>query len=133
VTRELVALDPRSRRSWYLLGKIPLDLGWMYVKSGETEKARKALLASDEGFVGGLALDPTDAVLLECRAAQYEGLAQLAQTSGNRNEARRWMQECLDVMKGMVRRDPSAKSYIADYSDKLKLARTLGMSTAELE
>jgi hypothetical protein len=43
------------------------------------------------------------------------------------------MQECLDVMKGMVRRDPSAKSYIADYSDKLKLARTLGMSTAELE
>jgi hypothetical protein len=129
----LVVLDPRSRRSWYLLGKIPLDLGWMYLKSGEREKSRKAYLDSDEGFVGGLALDPTDTVMLECRAAQYEGLAKLASVSGDRNEARRWMQECLEVMKGMVRRDPSAKSYISDYSDKLKLARSLGMSTADLE
>jgi tRNA A-37 threonylcarbamoyl transferase component Bud32/tetratricopeptide (TPR) repeat protein len=133
VTRELVVLDRRNRRSWYLLGKMPLDLGWLYLQSGEPEKSRQALLAADEGFVGGLALDPTDAVMLECRAAQYEGLARLAWTSGNRNEARRWMQECLEVMRGMVRRDPSAKSYIADYSDKLKLARTLGMSTADLE
>jgi hypothetical protein len=30
----------------------------------------------------------------------------------------------------MVRRDPSAKRYIADYSDKLNLARTIVISTA---
>jgi hypothetical protein len=33
----------------------------------------------------------------------------------------------------MVRRDLSAKSYIADYSDKLTLARQIGISTTELD
>ena len=133
VARELIVLDPGSRRSWYLLGVIQLDLGWMYIKSGEPTKARKAFLASDEGFVRGLAMDPTDAVILECRAAQFEGLARAAFLSGDMREARRWMRQCLEVMTGMVRRDPSAKNYIADYSDKLRLARQIGMSTKELD
>src|SRR6185437_7525692 len=30
VTRELIVLNPNNRRSWYLLGTIQLDLGWMY-------------------------------------------------------------------------------------------------------
>jgi hypothetical protein len=33
----------------------------------------------------------------------------------------------------MVRRDPSAKSYIADYSDKLTLAREIGILPTELD
>jgi hypothetical protein len=133
VARELIVLDPGSRRSWYLLGILQLDLGWMYVKSGEPLKARKAFLASDEGFVRGLAMDPTDAVILECRAAQFEGLARAAVVSGDIREARRWMRQCLEVMRAMVRRDLSAKSYIADYSDKLTLARQIGISTTELD
>jgi len=133
VARELVALDPGSRRSWYLLGIIQVDLGWMYLKSGEPSKARTAFLASNEGFMRGLSMDPTDAVILECRAGQFEGLARAAMLSGDRREARRWMRQCLEVMTGMIRRDPSAKSYIADFSDKLTLARKIGMSTAELD
>jgi tRNA A-37 threonylcarbamoyl transferase component Bud32/tetratricopeptide (TPR) repeat protein len=133
VARELIVLDPGSRRSWYLLGVIQSDLGWMYIKSGEPARARKAFLASDEGFLRGLEMDPADAVILECRAGQFEGLARAALASGNVAEARRWMRQCFDVMIRMVRRDPSAKSYIADYSEKLKLARQIGMSTAELD
>jgi tetratricopeptide (TPR) repeat protein len=133
VARELTVLDPGSRRSWYLLGAIQMDLGWMYLKSGEPSKARKAFLASDEGFLRGLAMDPTDAVILECRAGQFEGLARAAVLSGDIREARRSMQQCLEVMRAMVRRDPSAKSYIADYSDKLTLAREIGIATTELE
>jgi hypothetical protein len=30
----------------------------------------------------------------------------------------------------MIRRDPSVRSYIGEYADKLKLARELGISTA---
>jgi tetratricopeptide (TPR) repeat protein len=133
VARELIVLDPGSRRSWYLLGAIQMDLGWMYLKSGEPSKARKAFLASDEGFLRGLAMDPTDAVILECRAGQFEGLARAAVLSGDIREARRSMQQCLEVMRAMVRRDPSAKSYIADYSDKLTLAREIGILPTELD
>jgi hypothetical protein len=133
VARELTVLDPGSRRSWYLLGAIQMDLGWMYLKSGEPSKARKAFLASDEGFLRGLAMDPTDAVILECRAGQFEGLARAAVLSGDIREARRSMQQCLEVMRAMVRRDPSAKSYIADYSDKLTLAREIGILPTELD
>ncbi|MBZ5595896.1 MAG: hypothetical protein LAP39_26950 [Acidobacteriia bacterium] len=133
VARELIVLDPGSRRSWYLLGIIQMDLGWMYINSGEPSKAREAFLASEEGFVRGLAMDPTDAVILECRAGQFEGLTRAAMLSGDIREARRWMRQCLEVMRGMVRRDPSARSYIADYSDKLRLARKIGMSTTELD
>jgi hypothetical protein len=133
VARELTVLDPGSRRSWYLLGAIQMDLGWMYIKSGEASKARTAFLASGEGFERGLAMDPTDAVILECRAGQFEGLARAAVLSGDKREARRWIRQCLEVMRAMVRRDPSAKSYIADYSDKLTLAREIGIATTELE
>jgi len=133
VARELVVLDPGSRRSWYLLGAVQSDLGWMYIQSRHRAKARKAFLASDEGLARGLEMDPTDAVILELRAADFEGLARVALASGDLPEARQWMQRCLDVMRGMVRRDPSARSYIADYSDKLKLARKIGIATTEFD
>ena len=133
VARELITLDPGSKRSWYLLGAIQSDLGWMYIESREPAKARRAFLASEEGFVRGLQMDPADMVLLECRAAEFEGLARAAVASGDIHDARRWMLQCVEVMKGMVRRDPSARSYIADYSDKLSLARRIGISTAELD
>jgi len=133
VVRELILLDPGSRRSWYLLVAIQLDLGWMYIKSGEPLKARTAFLAADEGFVRGLAMDPTDAVILECRAGQFEGLARAAVAAGDIPEARRWMRQCLEIMRAMVLRDAAARSYIADYSDKLRLAREIGMATTELD
>jgi len=132
VARELTVLAPGGRRSWYLLGKIQLDLGWMYIKSGEPVKARKSFLASSEGFAHALTMDPTDTVILECRAGQFEGLARLAHATGNDLEARQWMRQCLDVIGGMMRRDPSVKSYIDDYDGKLQLARDVGVATTGL-
>jgi hypothetical protein len=35
-------------------------------------------------------------------------------------------------MRGMIKRDPSVRSYIGEYANKLKLARQLGISTMEL-
>jgi len=131
-SRELVVVDPKSRRNWYLLGKTQLDLGWTYIESKKPLKARAALLAADEGFSRALAMDPTDAILLECRASQFEGLARVAWVSHDVREARRWMLPCLNVMRGMIKRDPAAKSYIGDYADKLELARQIGISTVEL-
>jgi len=133
VARELIVLDPGSRRTWYLLGAIQADLGWMYIGSRDTPKARKAFLASDEGLARGLEMDPTDAVILELRAGDFEGLTRVSLASGDIPEARQWMRRCLDVMRGMVRRDPSARTYIADYPDKLKLAHEIGMPTTDLD
>jgi eukaryotic-like serine/threonine-protein kinase len=133
VAHELAKLDPENRRSWYMLGKNQLDLGWMFLESGRLVEARRAFLASDEGLLRGLMMDPQDAVILECRAGQFEGLARAAMKSGAEAESRRWMIQCLDVMRGMVRRDASAKSYIYDYSGKLDLARKLALSTEGLE
>jgi serine/threonine protein kinase len=130
VTRELVLLDPNSRRNWYLLGKVQLDLGWTYIEEKRLSKAQAAFLEAEEGFSRALAMDPTDTVLLECRASQFEGLARVAWASHDVYGARRWMQPCLEVMRGMIRRDPSVRSYIGEYADKLKLARELGISTA---
>ena len=133
VARELIVLDPGSRRSWYLLGAIQADLGWMYIGIRDTPKARKAFLASDEGLAHGLEMDPTDAVILELRAGDFEGLTRVSLASGDIPEARQWMRRCLDVMRGMVRLDPSARTYIGDYSDKLKLAHEIGMTTTDLD
>jgi tetratricopeptide (TPR) repeat protein len=132
VARELVAADPKSRRSWFLLGKTQLDLGWTYIESKKPAKARGAFLEADEGFSQALEMDPTDTVILECRASQFEGLARVAWASRDGREARRWMQPCLDIMRGMIKRDPSVRSYIGEYANKLKLARQLGISTMEL-
>jgi hypothetical protein len=71
--------------------------------------------------------------MLECRAAQFEGLARVARLAGDARDAREKMAQCLEVMRGMVRRDASVKSYIFDYADKLKFAREIGMSTADLD
>ena len=131
VARELAAIDPKSRRNWFLLGKTQLDLGRIYLENNNPSKARSALLASDQGFSRALAMDPTDSVVLECQASQFEGLARAAWTSRNVRDARRWMQRCLEVMRGMIKRDPSARSYIGEYTDKLKFAREIGISTAE--
>ena len=131
VARELAVIDPKSRRNWFLLGKTQLDLGWTYLENNKPSKARSALLASDEGFSRALAMDATDSVLLECQASQFEGLARVAWASRNVRDARRWMQGCLEVIRGMIKRDPSARSYIGEYADKLKLAREIGVSTAE--
>jgi hypothetical protein len=133
VTRELIVLDPKNRRSWYLLGKIQLDLGWMHLRAGKPSKAYEAFLASNEGFARGLEMDPTDTVILECRTGQFEELARAVWASGDIREARRWMQQCFEVIRQMVRRDPSVRSYIDDYADKLKFAQKIGVSTADLE
>jgi serine/threonine protein kinase len=130
--RQLVVADPRSRRSWFLLGKTRLDLGWTHIEGGELAKARAPLLQADQGFSRALEMDPTDTVILECRTSQYEGLARTAWASGDRREAHRWMELCLKVMRGMIERDPAAKSYIGEYADKLKFAREIGISKTEL-
>ncbi|HEX4771486.1 MAG TPA: serine/threonine-protein kinase [Bryobacteraceae bacterium] len=132
VARELVAADPKSRRNWFLLGKTQLDLGWTYIASKKTAQARAAFLQADSGFLPALSMDPTDSVLLECRASQFEGLARVAWASHDKREARRWMERCLEVMRGMIKRDPSVRSYIGEYVDKLKLARAVAISTAGL-
>jgi hypothetical protein len=131
VARELVVIDPKSRRNWFLLGKTQLDLGWTYLNNDKPSEARSALLASDEGFSRALAMDPTDSVVLECRASQFEGLARVAWASRDLRGARRWILGCLEVMRGMIKRDQSARSYIGEYADKLKLAREIGISTEE--
>jgi len=133
VTRQLIVLDPKNRRSWYLLGTIQMDLGWMYFKSHHYVRARDAFLAANDGFVRGLAMDPTDTVMLECRAAQFEGLARVAWISGDAREARERMAQCLDVMRGMVRRDAFVKTYIFDYAGKLQFAREIGLKTTDLD
>jgi eukaryotic-like serine/threonine-protein kinase len=133
VTRQLIVLDPKNRRSWYLLGTIQMDFGWMYFKSREYAKARNAFLAADEGFARGLEMDPADTVMLECRAAQFEGLARVAWVSGDGCDAREKMARCLNVMRGMVRRDASVKTYIFDYAGKLKFARDIGISTQDFD
>jgi tetratricopeptide (TPR) repeat protein len=130
VARELAALDPNSRRSWFLLGKTQLDVGLTYLMNNQYSESQVALLQADDGFSRALAMDPTDAVLLESRASQFEGLARVARHSRDVHEAQRWMRLCLDVMNAMIKRDPSARSYIGDYGDKLKLAREVGLSTA---
>jgi tetratricopeptide (TPR) repeat protein len=131
VGRDLVAADPRSRRNWFLLGKTQLDLGWTYIESKKPWKARGAFLEANEGFSRALEMDPADTVVLECRASQFEGLARVAWASRDKREARRWMQQCLETMRGMIGRDPSVKSYIGEYANKLKLAREIGISTTE--
>ena len=131
VGRDLVAADPKSRRNWFLLGKIQLDLGWTYMESKKLWRAREAFLKTNEGFSRALEMDPTDTIVLECRASQFEGLARVAWASRDKGEARRWMQQCLETMRGMIERDPSVRTYIGEYADKLKLAREIGISTAE--
>lgn len=132
VARELVAADPNSRRNWFLLGKTQLDLGWTYMESHKLSQARAAFLQADNGFSQALAMDPTDTVTLDGRASQFEGLARIAWSMRNKREARRWMQPCLEVVRGMIQRDPSVKAYIDQYSEKLKLARAIGLSTVDL-
>jgi tetratricopeptide (TPR) repeat protein len=127
--RELVAVDPRSRRNWYLLGKTQLDLGWILIEQHKPAQARAALMQSNEGFSQALAMDPTDSILLEACASRFEGLARVARASGQIQDARYCMLQCLEIMRGMIRRDASAKSYIGEYADKLQLARELGIAT----
>ena len=129
VARQLALSDPKSRRNWFLLGKTQLDLGWTYIESKKLAKARGAFLDADEGFSRALAMDPTDTVTLESRASQFQGLARVARASGDKDETRRWMQRCLEIMRGMIQRDPAAKSYIGEYANKLKLAREVGISS----
>jgi len=133
VARELVRLEPANRRSLYLLGKNQTDLGWLLFASGRTAEASRAFLASDEGYLPALKLDPYDAVILECRASQFEGLARAALAMHNESEARRWMTQSLEVMRGMVSRNASAREYIYDYSEKVEFARRLGLVTDGLD
>lgn len=132
VTRRLTELDPANRRSWYMLGKNDLDLGWLWLEAHQPAKARKAFLAADEGFDKALIMDPHDSVVLECRASQFEGLARIAAAAGRKSEARDWIARCAELMRTMVQHDASMKSYIFDYSEKLRLAQSLGVSTAGL-
>jgi serine/threonine protein kinase/tetratricopeptide (TPR) repeat protein len=132
VARQLVVADPKSRRNWFLRGKTQLDLGWTYIESKKPAKARGAFLDADEGFSRALAMDPADTVTLESRASQFEGLARLARASGDKDESRRRMRRCLEIMRGMIQRDPAARSYIGDYANKLKLAREVGISSKGL-
>jgi len=108
-------------------------LGWMYFKSRQYKRAREAFLAADEGFVHGLAMDPADTVMLECRAGQLEGLARTAWILRDSHEAQQQMARCLGVMREMVRRDASVKTYIFDYAGKLQFARQIGLPTTDLD
>jgi tetratricopeptide (TPR) repeat protein len=132
VARQLALSDPKSRRNWFLLGKAQLDLGWTYFESRKVTKAQEAFLNADEGFSRALAMDPTDTVTLESRASQFEGLARAAKAFGNEDASRRWIRRCLEIMRGMIERDPAAKSYIGEYANKLKLAREVGISSTGL-
>jgi tetratricopeptide (TPR) repeat protein len=133
VTRSLTTLDPANRRSWYMLGKNQLDLGWLFLEDHRPIQARRAFLSADEGFERALVMDPQDTVVLECRAGQFEGLTRAALASGEPAEAKRWISRCMELMRAMVSRDASVKSYIYDYSPKLELARQLSVSTEGLD
>jgi hypothetical protein len=74
-------------------------------------------------------MDPHDTVVLECRTAQFEGLARVALKMQNHSEARSWMAKYLENMRAMVSRNASVRDYIFDYSKKLELARELGFAT----
>ena len=116
-----------------MLGKNQLDLGWLFLEDYRPIQARRAFLAAEEGFERALAMDPQDTVVLECRAGQFEGLTRAALASGDPAEAKRWISGCIELMRAMVSRDASVKSYIYDYSPNLELARQLSVSTEGLD
>jgi hypothetical protein len=90
------------------------------------------LLSANLPFERGLALDPLDAALLEVRASQFEMLAVGAEKLGDREAARLRIRQSLDVLRGMIAHDPSAKDYVSDYKGILSRAHHLGVSTQNL-
>jgi hypothetical protein len=90
------------------------------------------LLSADVPFERALAFDPLDATLLELRASQLQMLAEAMERLGDREAARLRTGQCVDVLKGLIDRDPSAKDYIGDYKAMITLARRLGVSTRNL-
>jgi hypothetical protein len=129
----LTRLNPSNRRYWYLLAKNQMEYGDMRRQQGRLEESEQLLLSADPSFTRGLALDPLDAVLLETRAAQLFALAELADQLRDRAGAKRRMNQCLDVVGGMIRRDPSSRDYIGQYQQIVKLAHRLGIATPGLQ
>jgi tetratricopeptide (TPR) repeat protein len=129
---ELLALNPRNRRHWYLLAANQINYGQMRMDQGRIEEGKRLLLSADPFFERGLALDPFDATILDLRATQFEKLAEIADRVGDRKTAQDRVRRCLAVINAMVQRDPAAKDYIGDYTEILALARRLGVPTGDL-
>jgi predicted Ser/Thr protein kinase len=129
---DLTHLNPNHRRYWYLLAKNQTEYGNLRLQQGRLQESKQLLLSADTPFERGLAVDPWDAVLLETRAAQFYALAKVADGLRDRGGAQRWMDQCLNVVRGMIDRDPSVRNYIGDYDQMLQLARHLGVPTKNL-
>ena len=127
-SRELIVLNPRNRRHYYLFAKNQLDHADLVFEQKRYEPARQLLLSANESFERGLMLDPNDATILEVRAAQYHLLTQLAEKRGDAADARLNAEHCLEVIRGMATRDASAKSYIGDYDAMVTTIRRVGVS-----
>ena len=127
-SRELIVLNPRNRRHYYLFAKNQLDHADLVFEQKRYEPARQLLLSANESFERGLMLDPNDATILEVRAAQYHLLTQLAEKRGDAADARLNAEHCLEVIRGMATRDASAKSYIGDYDAMVTTIRRVGLS-----
>ncbi len=130
--REMIALNPQNRRYWYLSATNQVNYADLRLHQGRIAQAQELFLSADAPFERALSFDPFDAVLLEVRASQREHLAVTAEKLGDRQSARRHMEQCLDVLNMMIQRDPSAKDYIGDYKQMISLAHHLGVSTGHL-
>jgi hypothetical protein len=129
---DLTRQNPHNRRNWYLLAKNQIDYGILRLDQGRFGEARQLLLSADAPVARGLGLDASDAVLLETHASQLHALARVADRLRDRGSAQRSITQCLDVISGMIARDPSAKDYIGEYSQMLDFARRVGVSTRNL-
>ena len=132
IIREVIAINPANRRYWYLSAANQVHYGGLRLGQGLLPKARDLLLSADAPFERALSLDAFDATLLEVRASQFEKLASVAVKLGDREEARRRIRQCLEIVSAMIGRDPSAKDYIGDYKQMIMSARELGVSTRNL-
>ena len=130
--REMIALNPRNRRYWYLSAANQVGFGDLRLDQGLIAQAQRELLSADAPFERGLALDPFDATLLELRASQFKLLALASEKLGDPQSARDRMRQCLDVLNAMINRDPLAKDYIGDYKAMIALAHHLGVPTHNL-
>jgi tetratricopeptide (TPR) repeat protein len=130
--REMIAGNPKNRRYWYLSAANQVLYGDLLLEQGQAEQAKNVLLSADVPFERALAFDPLDATLLELRASQLQMLAETMEKLGDREAARLRTGQCVDVLKALIDRDPSAKDYIGDYKAMITLARRLGVSTRNL-
>lgn len=132
VIQERIRMDPHDRRSWYLSAANQVNHGRLLLEQGRAKQGRSVLLSADQPFERALALDALDATLLELRASQLYKLAEAGEKLGDLPDARGRMHRCVEILAGMIGRDPLAKDYVDEYGEMLGFSHRLGVSTAQL-